>query len=50
MHIGNGPMGVFNFTISKSDECGITKRTSDSDSGPPIIPGTFEKSKKFDYE
>ena len=50
IHIGGGPGGVFNFTVSNSGEGGIKKRTSDSDSGAPTILGTIEKGQKLVYE
>ena len=42
IHIGGGPGGVFNFTVSNSGEGGIKKLTMDSDSGAPTTPGPTE--------
>ena len=49
-HIGGGPGGVFNFTVSNLDEKGIRTPTSDSDLKAPTTPKTIEIGQKFDYE
>ena len=50
IHIGGGPGGVFNLTVSNLGKGGIKKLTSDSDSGDMNTPGTIKKSRKFDYK
>ena len=50
IYIGDGPGGVFNFTVSNSGEGDIKKTDFGFGLRAPTTPWTIEKSQKFDYK